>query len=142
MKRGMRLCVTGAHGTPVYAMGNINEATVEEEEEEEETKCKVLRLENFENVPRPSSVVDIENAELWIGEKSKGAVRFADDHSMARRIEKVDANYLEFMCRWYQNQFTFIDLAYQVGPFTAQEAEHLEHFCNRSSFDTSTYQRA
>ena len=40
-------------------MGNINEATVEEDEEEE-TKCKVLRLENFENVPRPSSVVDTE----------------------------------------------------------------------------------
>ena len=67
-----------------------------------------------------------QNAELWIGEKSKGAVRFADDHSVGRRIENDGTNYLEFMCRLYQNQFTFIDLAYQVGPFTAQEAERLE----------------
>jgi hypothetical protein len=37
------------------------------------------------------------------------------------------------MCRFYQDQFTFIDLAYQVGPFTAQEAERLERLCNGSS---------
>ena len=81
-KRGMRLCVTGAHGTPVYAMANINEATIEENEEEEVIKCRLVKLENFENVPRSNSLVDILNAEFWIGEKCKGAVRFADDHSV------------------------------------------------------------
>jgi|EP00544_Gedaniella_sp_CCMP2646_P014807 hypothetical protein len=62
-------------------MANMNEATIEENEEEE-TKCRLVKLENFENVPRPNSLVDILNAEFWIGQKCKGAVRFADDHSV------------------------------------------------------------
>jgi hypothetical protein len=52
------------------------------------------------------------------------------DHSLGCRIENDGTNYLEFMCWFYQDQFTLIDLAYQVGPFAAQEAEHLEQLCN------------
>lgn len=114
--------------------------------EEEDTKCRSLHLENFENVPRPSSLVDILNAELWIGEKSQGAIRFADNHTIADRFEAADGTYfLQFQCRWHQNEFSYIDLAYQVLPYTLQEAERLERLCNERIEQPSnawTHQRA
>jgi hypothetical protein len=45
----------------------MNEATIKENKEEE-TRCRLVKLEKFENVPRPNSLVDILSAEFWIGD--------------------------------------------------------------------------
>ena len=81
-----------------------------------------------------------------LAKKVQGAIRFADNHTIADRFERDDDTHvLQFQCRWHQNEFSYIDLAYQVMPFTLQEAERLERLCNERIEQPSnawTHQRA
>lgn len=125
--RAKQVRVTGAHGTPVYAMGSIDDATVEVVDEE--IKQRVVKLFNIESSPRPNSIVDLRNAELHVGDKRVDVFRSAEQ-SGARAVQEEGVSYAQLQCRFWEDQFTYINVTFQIGPFTAQEAATQERHCN------------
>ena len=110
--------ITGASGIPTYATGSIKDATVEVEGTE---VCKSIALSSC--VPHPNTLQDLQNTELWVGERRVGTLTTSLDNQAVQQVQHGDQHYLEFRCLYWEYQDTSIESFLEVGPFSAEEAQ-------------------
>jgi hypothetical protein len=103
--------------------------------EDQVTLCKRVLVDNWEKL---ASSRDLENTELWLGDRRVGTLNAATDQAV-RKTEHDGKSYLSFQVRWWEQELTYAEALFEVGPFdTAEEARVEFENCQEAGFEPMT----